>query len=392
MSVRSHKRIFLSAVSTEFRSYRTLLADDLKRPNLEVKTQEDIERVSAGGTTLHKLDVYIRGCDGVVHLIGDAAGKMAPQAAVQALLEHYPKLPARLPMLAKALAASPPEISYTQWEAYLAIYHRIPLYIYLAAPDAPRDPTFQPDEHEKRLQHEHLQRIKDLGRDRGCFANQERLSSMVLRDLHDILPPLRGRARGRFAAAVAIVLLLAVGSSYLLGLFPRPQPPDCSNFPPVEPQPLDYPPPPDTPPAHESPAQVTLTIENQSPDETIEVRMYNWSNLTGRSPQMVPPGDQSLGRFTSFCLPPNESVTYQLFRGGSGWYIFFVRDRNSEWIPFVENGRPIGARYMFQRDADYVLLSLKRDPTAEDHAYVWSFHGQDHPFDVGTDSPQSPGP
>ena len=36
-----NKKLFLSAVSSEFIAYRTLLAQDLKRPNLDVAVQED---------------------------------------------------------------------------------------------------------------------------------------------------------------------------------------------------------------------------------------------------------------------------------------------------------------------------------------------------------------
>ncbi|MGD1278036.1 MAG: hypothetical protein ABR964_12545 [Tepidisphaeraceae bacterium] len=36
-----NKKFFLSAVSSEFASYRSLLAGDLRRPNLDVAVQED---------------------------------------------------------------------------------------------------------------------------------------------------------------------------------------------------------------------------------------------------------------------------------------------------------------------------------------------------------------
>ena len=50
--------IFLSTVSSEFRSYRDRLAEKLKRPNLSVHVQEDF--IAAGTETLDKLDDYIR--------------------------------------------------------------------------------------------------------------------------------------------------------------------------------------------------------------------------------------------------------------------------------------------------------------------------------------------
>ena len=67
-----NKKLFLSAVSSEFASYRNLLADDLKRPNLDVAVQEVLG--VTGRSTLEKLDTYIRHCDAVIHLIGKATG------------------------------------------------------------------------------------------------------------------------------------------------------------------------------------------------------------------------------------------------------------------------------------------------------------------------------
>jgi predicted ATPase/tetratricopeptide (TPR) repeat protein len=182
------RSLLLSMVSDEFRSYRQLLAADLNRPNLEIKTQEDF--LVTGGTTLEKLDRYIRHCDAVVHLIGRATGAYPQSDEVAALLARYPDLPVRLPALAPELAAPHPRLSYTQWEAYLAVYHQRELFIYLATADAPRDDTYRPDAGEEALQDRHHERVCALGRDRGRFGNQERLSSAVLRDLVEILPRL----------------------------------------------------------------------------------------------------------------------------------------------------------------------------------------------------------
>lgn len=48
-----NKKLFLSAVSSEFSSYRELLTGDLRRPNLDVAVQEDFG--VAGGKTLEKV-------------------------------------------------------------------------------------------------------------------------------------------------------------------------------------------------------------------------------------------------------------------------------------------------------------------------------------------------
>jgi len=117
----TNKKLFLSAVSSEFLAYRQLLSGDLKRPTLDVAVQEDF--VVTGGSTLEKLDDYIRACDGVVHLIGLAQGSVPEEPAVAALLRRYPDFAERLPPLAAHLAKPQPGFSYTQWEAYLALYH-----------------------------------------------------------------------------------------------------------------------------------------------------------------------------------------------------------------------------------------------------------------------------
>ena len=58
-----NKKLFLSTVSREFLAYRELLTKDLKRPTLDVAVQEDF--LVTGGSTLEKLDDYIRACDGI---------------------------------------------------------------------------------------------------------------------------------------------------------------------------------------------------------------------------------------------------------------------------------------------------------------------------------------
>jgi hypothetical protein len=193
----TNKKLFLSAVSSEFESYRQLLAGDLRRPTLDVAVQEDFG--VSGGLTLQKLDDYIKACDGVVHLIGKATGAVPEPGAVKDFLKQYPKFAEQLPALADSLKQPEPGFSYTQWEAYLAIYHKRPIFIYLPNDfeldenTCPREKRFVYDVGQHKSQHEHYRRISALGRDRGQFLNQERLSSTVLRDLVEILPRLESR-------------------------------------------------------------------------------------------------------------------------------------------------------------------------------------------------------
>ncbi len=192
-----NKKLFLSAVSSEFESYRKLLAGDLKRPTLDVAVQEDFG--VTGRSTLQKLDDYIRACDGVVHLIGKATGAVPEAIAVRDLLARYPDFARRVPSLAPALAQPDPGFSYTQWEACLALYHQRPVFIYrptdfeLADCRCPREARFVHDPTQEKAQQAHYRRICALGHDRGEFLNSERLSSAVLRDLVEILPRLEIR-------------------------------------------------------------------------------------------------------------------------------------------------------------------------------------------------------
>jgi hypothetical protein len=127
--------VFLSTVSDEFRLYRDQLRTDLTRHNVEVKVQEDFKGL--GGDTLDKLDVYIAHCDAVVHLVGEMTGLAPGEGEQQALLRKHPDLPPYLPPLDDALWQGA-EISYTQWEAWLALYHGRLLLTAKAEPLAPR--------------------------------------------------------------------------------------------------------------------------------------------------------------------------------------------------------------------------------------------------------------
>jgi len=187
----ANQTIFLSLVSGEFRSYRKLLTEDLERCRVIVETQE--KWGTLGDTTLGKLDILIaelKTTNGaVIHVVGHSLGYVPPAAAVDLLLEKHTDL---LPTLTKYTGITREQLaacSYTQWEAYLAVFHKVRLHIYRAEENAPRETDFTPNPDQQKLQEDHFQRIRDLGRDRDVFLSQERLSSYVLADLQDILPP-----------------------------------------------------------------------------------------------------------------------------------------------------------------------------------------------------------
>jgi hypothetical protein len=169
--------IFLSSVSDEFRDYRDQLRHDLTRQNVEVKVQKDFKDI--GTVTLDKLDEYITNCDAVVHLVGEMSGAAAKSESTTSILAKYPGLPDRLPPLRQPLAGGL-AISYTQWEAWLALYHRKPLVIAKADDAAPRGPRFAPTEDSRAAQQEHLARLSAVERYPGVtFTGPDNLAKQV---------------------------------------------------------------------------------------------------------------------------------------------------------------------------------------------------------------------
>jgi tetratricopeptide (TPR) repeat protein len=153
-------KLFLSCVSDEFGVYRDELRRKLTRPNVEMKIQEDFKAL--GGDTLSMLEEYIEHCDAVVHFAGSMTGSMPKDFCVAELLARRPDLKTRLPPLGAALDAGA-KISYTQWEAWLAIYFRKDLVI--AAPEQGfvRDPKIATKDSEE-AQAAHLKRLREIGR------------------------------------------------------------------------------------------------------------------------------------------------------------------------------------------------------------------------------------
>jgi tetratricopeptide (TPR) repeat protein len=170
-------RVFLSTVSDEFSPYRDQLRSDLTRHNVEVKVQEDFRDL--GGDTLDKLDVYIAHCDAVVHLIGDMTGSQPGEREQRALLAKYPDLVAQLPPLGEAVKNGV-GISYTQWEAWLGLYHGKLLLTAAAEATAPRAPAYKRTSESCAAQAQHLARLESVRRYPGCsFASPADLAKHI---------------------------------------------------------------------------------------------------------------------------------------------------------------------------------------------------------------------
>jgi hypothetical protein len=209
-------RIFLSTVSDEFRAYRDRLRCDLTCPNVEVKVQEDFK--DQGGVTLENLDVYIKACDAVVHLVGDMTGAVAGKLSTEAILAKYPDLPTKFPPLGEALGQGV-VISYTQWEAWLALYHNKVLLIAMAGADARRGPAYAATDASRIAQEGHLARLAAVERYPGStFTSPDNLASQIAyTTILDLLAKAQSKA-GK-AARTGVTQVLGPVALGVLGAF-----------------------------------------------------------------------------------------------------------------------------------------------------------------------------
>ncbi|MGP0093251.1 MAG: hypothetical protein ACLPKB_25400 [Xanthobacteraceae bacterium] len=186
-----HIKLFISAVTKEFGSYRDALRRLLQRHNVTVQVQVQVQEdfIAGGLPTLDKLDLYIKGCDAVIHIAGDMTGSWAKQASLDVIKGRYGDLAARLPELKSTLDTGHPKVSYTQWEAYLAVYHRKELLIAVPEPGAPRDATYVKDAEQQTSQQSHLARLQAHERFEGIrFASSDQLALGLFRStLYDLL-------------------------------------------------------------------------------------------------------------------------------------------------------------------------------------------------------------
>jgi hypothetical protein len=115
----------------------------------------------------------------VVQLVGDMTGADAQEFSTKAILEKYPDLPGKFPPLGEALDKGIP-ISYTQWEAWLALYHGKALLIAKAGDAAPRGPSYAPTEASRAAQQAHLAKLRAVERYPGCtFTSPDNLAKQI---------------------------------------------------------------------------------------------------------------------------------------------------------------------------------------------------------------------
>jgi tetratricopeptide (TPR) repeat protein len=187
-------KIFISSVSKEFHrtapayrvkftSYRDLLALHLRREfkGCQIVVQEEL--VQGTSDLLATLDQEIRTSDFEVHIIGDAAGARPRENELEKLRARHPRfLDAYHKLRDDLLDWS--QVSYTQWEAYLAFHHDNKRLIFKAEPSAPRNPEYVVESQEKETQVAHLARIRSVGEHYQGFYSQ---SDLVIKTIRSIL-------------------------------------------------------------------------------------------------------------------------------------------------------------------------------------------------------------
>jgi tetratricopeptide (TPR) repeat protein len=187
-------KIFISTVTKEFHrtapvyrvkftSYRDLLALHLRREfkGCQIVVQEEL--VQGTSDLLGTLDQEIQSCDFEIHIIGDAAGARPRENELEKLRARHPGfLDAYHKLRDDLLDWS--QVSYTQWEAYLAFHHDNKRLIFKAEPSAPRNPEYVVDSQEKETQVAHLGRIRCVGEHYQGFYSQ---SDLVIKTIRSIL-------------------------------------------------------------------------------------------------------------------------------------------------------------------------------------------------------------
>lgn len=169
--------IFISCVSDEFEragapfcGLRGQLRGYLARTRSNVRVQEDFPQTACD--TLQKLADEIRPRAVVIHLLGESPGATVPPASVAAYLQTEPGFLADLPDLREALGDFS-GLSYTQWEAFIALHHRVPLLVY-ATDNAGAQQT-------------HLDRLRLVHRHASKIQSDTDLLGQLIGDLHELL-------------------------------------------------------------------------------------------------------------------------------------------------------------------------------------------------------------
>lgn len=170
--------VFLSATTSDFGQQREDLLKNLSVPG-QLTVFEQSRFLSSGGVLLETLDDCIKGCHAVFHLVGPSSGAFVSRAQVAWLLQTYPKFLDKFPFLTGALLEDPIKISYTQLEAWIAIYHEVKIYLFNANLENQNN---SPDD----SQTQHILWLKQRGRHLLPFNCDTELKNLVWKHIFNL--------------------------------------------------------------------------------------------------------------------------------------------------------------------------------------------------------------
>jgi Domain of unknown function (DUF4062) len=158
-------KIFLSAVSGQFKACRDALSSNLSAVGAEVVVQEDFQQ--HGASLLEKLERYIASCDRIIALVGDAYGFESEETA---------------------RPAGQPRRSYTQRKYYFAMGERLDgsrqppkdIFLYIGSPEFLAMTPISQAEDAAQLQQEFIKELVRSGKDRNQFGSLHELRALVL--------------------------------------------------------------------------------------------------------------------------------------------------------------------------------------------------------------------
>ncbi len=179
-----NNRVFVSARTLEFGKLRTTLAQHLRTAEVDVRIQGEFAQVN--DETVDMVAYHIQKCAGMIHLVGYCDGISAAKEARAEFLSKFTQLPFlhNQPELLAELGDFS-DLTYTQWEAFIAIHYNIPVLVYvLDSPFAEKKAT----KRDLQFRERHLKRLQMAREFHVTFADPAGLLGRLIGDIHRLLP------------------------------------------------------------------------------------------------------------------------------------------------------------------------------------------------------------
>lgn len=164
--------VYLSSVSREFLELRVQQSQALQQIGIETAYQGMI--VPSSSSILIQVAETIQSCNIVIHVVGALSGASPSIAGVQNLLASHPNIKAWIP---PQRGTQLEDISYAQWEAYLALYFGKALLVYVS----PRHQHSDVPHSEEESQSAHLAGLQHFGvYPKSCDDVNSMISTMLI--------------------------------------------------------------------------------------------------------------------------------------------------------------------------------------------------------------------